>query len=77
MSSVAVRRLYRPQTDTGKAVSTMTTEKHLYLSTGTSTREAVTGLVRVAPAVCGCGQDLDVCSGSHCPRCGTTLLQAA
>jgi len=24
--------------------------------------------------VCRCGQDLDVCTGSHCPRCGTTLI---
>lgn len=23
--------------------------------------------------VCRCGQDLDVCTGEHCPRCGTTL----
>jgi len=21
--------------------------------------------------VCRCGQDLDICSRSHCPRCGT------
>ncbi|HSV40257.1 MAG TPA: hypothetical protein VLI04_15965 [Nocardioidaceae bacterium] len=51
----------------------MTTEKHLW----TSTREAATGFARTAPAVCGCGQDLDICIGRHCPRCGTTLLQAA
>jgi hypothetical protein len=23
--------------------------------------------------VCGCGQDLDICAGTHCPRCGTSL----
>ncbi|HEX6877460.1 MAG TPA: hypothetical protein VF165_17520 [Nocardioidaceae bacterium] len=22
---------------------------------------------------CRCGQDLDVCSREHCPRCGSTL----
>lgn len=22
---------------------------------------------------CRCGQDLDVCSRAHCPRCGSTL----
>ncbi|MBY9073264.1 hypothetical protein K1X13_00380 [Nocardioides sp. WL0053] len=24
---------------------------------------------------CRCGQDLDICSRSHCPRCGSTLRQ--
>jgi hypothetical protein len=26
--------------------------------------------------VCGCGQDLDVGSGKHCPRCGITVMVA-
>jgi hypothetical protein len=31
-----------------------------------------------APSVvCACGQDLDVCAGSHCPRCGTSLTAHA
>jgi len=25
------------------------------------------------PRVCACGQDLDVVSTRHCPRCGTEL----
>jgi hypothetical protein len=29
--------------------------------------------VRGLAVSCRCGQDLDVCSGNHCPRCGTTL----
>ena len=64
---------YVHQTDTGKAVSTMTTEKHLWTST-----QETTGLVRrTSGPVCACGQDLDIVTGCHCPRCGSTLLQAA
>jgi hypothetical protein len=37
----------------------------------TRTKTNVTGLTRI-PA-CGCGQDLDVGGGRHCPRCGTAL----
>jgi hypothetical protein len=25
------------------------------------------------PTACSCGQDLDLVSGGHCPRCGTQL----
>ena len=32
---------------------------------------------RSLPPVCACGQDLDVCRGNHCPRCGTTLFEPA
>ncbi len=53
----------------------MTTEKHLYLSTSTQETAHVTSHHR--SAVCGCGQDLDYVAGHHCPRCGTTLAQAA
>ena len=33
------------------------------------------GAVRrpASAAKCRCGQDLDVCSRAHCPRCGSTL----
>jgi hypothetical protein len=72
MSSPPWLRLYRHQPNTRKAVSTMTTEKHLW----TSTQEA-SALVGRTASVCGCGQDLDIVRGRHCPRCGTTLLQAA
>jgi hypothetical protein len=27
-------------------------------------------VVLVARHTCGCGQELDLCGGSHCPRCG-------
>jgi len=30
---------------------------------------------RRSSPVCDCGQELDVCSGAHCPRCGTTLTR--
>jgi hypothetical protein len=44
----------------------MTTEQHLYI---TSTRSTSHHL-----ALCGCGQDLDVCAGTHCPRCGSSVV---
>jgi len=28
-------------------------------------------------ADCRCGQDLETCSGTHCPRCGVSLQRAA
>ena len=37
----------------------------------TRTQTSVTGLTRIR--ACGCGQDLDVGGGRHCPRCGTAL----
>jgi len=40
-----------------------------------STPSVTTTHGRTAP-VCRCGQDLDVCSRSHCPRCGRTLVAA-
>jgi hypothetical protein len=62
------------QLDTTKAVTPMTTERHAW----TSLRAAVPTAERVPPTTCGCGQDLDVCAGSHCPRCGTLVhLRAA
>jgi hypothetical protein len=29
--------------------------------------------VREHAAVCDCGQDLDCCTGDHCPRCGCVV----
>ena len=29
------------------------------------------------PATCACGQELDLCTGRHCPRCGTSLAPRA
>jgi hypothetical protein len=48
----------------------MTTEAHAWVSAHATTTQA-----RTASAVCGCGQDLDVCAGSHCPRCGTRFAR--
>jgi hypothetical protein len=36
----------------------------------------VTPHVDLRSAACGCGQELDVATGTHCPRCGTQLGQA-
>ena len=50
----------------------MTTERHAWAS-----------LHRLEPAqsrrldTCVCGQELDTCSGRHCPRCGTSLVAHA
>jgi len=46
----------------------MTTEHHAWVMAQTATA------VRESVATCGCGQDLDVCTGTHCSRCGTSLL---
>jgi predicted amidophosphoribosyltransferase len=54
-----------------KGVRAVTTERHAWDST------QARGEGRTPPLVCGCGQDLDVCSGTHCPRCGTSLLAHA
>lgn len=40
-----------------------------------ATTEIVVAADRRRPVACGCGQDLDVCTGRHCPRCGHTLPQ--
>lgn len=29
------------------------------------------------PTVCGCGQDLDLSTSGHCPRCGVSLTSRA
>jgi len=51
----------------------MTTEQHAF----GSVHEVATRVALTSPPVCGCGQDLDVCQGTHCPRCGAHLLPAA
>jgi len=60
------------QRDRG-AVETVTMEQRSRGSNRGTTRPER----RTPPPVCGCGQDLDVCSGRHCPRCGTSLLAHA
>jgi hypothetical protein len=58
-------------TFTQKAVTTMDTTQPTWATTGPLREVAVGG---IAP-VCRCGQDLDVCTGRHCTRCGVTLFQ--
>jgi hypothetical protein len=61
-----------PNNQQRKAVRTMTTERHAWASARIAQRDLPT-LHQVSP-ICGCGQDLDVCTGTHCPRCGTSLI---
>ncbi len=44
-------------------------------SGGMARGKRVQGAVRRPSSAgkCRCGQDLDVCSRAHCPRCGSTL----
>lgn len=50
---------------------TVTTKKASSMARG----KRVQGAVRRPSAAgkCRCGQDLDICSRAHCPRCGSTL----
>ena len=50
----------------------MNTERHAWFSNQLETLAEC----RTRP-VCGCGQDLDACTGTHCPRCGTSLTRHA
>jgi hypothetical protein len=52
-------------------VVTMTTEEHAWVSAQMTS----TSQTHMASTVCGCGQDLDVCAGAHCPRCGTRFAR--
>ena len=51
----------------------MTNERHAWASLQEHRPEVVS---RVS-AMCACGQDLDTCTGSHCPRCGTSIAANA
>jgi hypothetical protein len=57
---------------TAEEVTTMTTERHAWASL-----QEHPPVVSRASATCGCGQDLDTCTGSHCPRCGTSIAAHA
>jgi hypothetical protein len=50
----------------------MTTEQHAYASTQATATLTRTLDRRLSP-ICACGQDLDICTGEHCPRCGATI----
>lgn len=47
----------------------MTTERHGWLSS----LDVTTERRRELASTCRCGQELDVCHGTHCPRCGSTV----
>jgi hypothetical protein len=38
--------------------------------------EALTGSTATRLRDCPCGQQLDLCAGAHCPRCGRALTQS-
>ena len=50
----------------------MNTERHAWYSD-----RVLTLAESRTPPVCGCGQELDVCTRTHCPRCGTSLTSHA
>jgi len=47
----------------------MTTERHAWISSLDVSAEDRHTLTQV----CRCGQDLDMCTRSHCPRCGNVV----
>jgi hypothetical protein len=49
----------------------MTTERHAW-----STLHPGAPAEQLLPT-CACGQELDTCRGSHCPRCGTSIAARA
>ncbi len=51
----------------------MTSDDYAWGSTGTTTTTICRTLTRSLSQMCACGQDLDVCSGEHCPRCGAVI----
>jgi len=48
----------------------MTTERHAWISTLDVSQEQQRQLLS---QVCRCGQELDICTRSHCPRCGANV----
>jgi hypothetical protein len=55
----------------------MTTEQHAWTSAHEGTRAETKDSWPMFPPVCGCGQDLDICTGTHCPRCGVRVTRHA
>ena len=53
----------------------MTNERHAWASL--QGHRPVLDMASRVGATCGCGQDLDTCTGSHCPRCGTSIAALA
>ena len=47
----------------------MTTDKLAGVAGTTVSMEAR----RAAVGMCHCGQELDICTRTHCPRCGSTV----
>ncbi len=52
----------------------MTTEKFAGANCGRGTTTVSMAQRRSNAGVCHCGQELDMCSRTHCPRCGSTLV---
>ena len=50
----------------------MTTERHAWASL-----HVLEPVGRERLDTCACGQDLDTCTGRHCPRCGSSLAPRA
>jgi len=57
------------QNRVSQEVVTVNTERHASVSAAHS--QSPTS--RISIPICSCGQDLDVCLGRHCPRCGMLL----
>ena len=56
-----------------RGINPMTTEQHAYASAQRATATLTRTLDRRLSPICACGQDLDVCTGEHCPRCGALI----
>ena len=55
----------------------MATEQHAWTSAHEGAGAETTDSWAAFPPVCGCGQELDVCTGTHCPRCGVRVTRHA
>jgi hypothetical protein len=64
--------MQQKEDDWGPGDFPMTTEQHAYVSTQAAATLTRTLDRRVSP-ICACGQDLDICAGEHCPRCGASI----
>jgi hypothetical protein len=59
----------------------MTTDRHVWTSNAIATNGVATATLARTPSrpsrthapICACGQDLDICTGENCPRCGALV----
>ena len=61
-----------PSTKPTREVTTMTTERHAWAS-----HHPLESARSARSDICACGQELDSCTGRHCPRCGTSITTRA